>query len=88
MTLEKMQEIVTELQRRGIPATLEYPGYIETRSKHDDAITWADNEETFLGQVMTADYAECIETIESDIVSADVLRIANHIACYSKGESQ
>lgn len=91
MTLETMQAVVEELNRRGVPATFEYPGFIATTSNADvpSPIHWGDACETFTGDVMSADLTQVIETIDSTLPSdsADVERIANHIACHSSATS-
>ncbi len=82
MTLETMEAVVHELVRRGVSATLEYPGFMAIYVR-GTAIHYGDANETLAGDVMSDDLTEVLETMESSIPSScdDIQRIADHIAC-------
>ena len=82
MKLETMNAVVAELNRRGIPATVEYPDHIEVWITGQNVHMYGDaNGETFEGNNM--DDGVCIEVLESTILadSTDVQTIADFIAC-------
>lgn len=90
MTDNTMLAVVEELQRRGVTAEYEYPGYIGVYLKDGFGqqtleIKFGDANETIDGDVFAPndDGYQPIEIIESSIPSdsTDVQRIADHIAC-------
>jgi len=88
MTLETMSVVVAELNKRGIDATLEYPGWIRMTLPNGNSLNGGDVNETFDIDLCDASTCDVIETIGSTIPSdcTDVQRIADHCACtYSEG---
>lgn len=82
MTLETMHTVVEELNRRQIPASVEYPGNIQAKVSDAIALVGGDVNETFDVDICESQDLNHIETIVSAIPSdsADVQQIADQFA--------
>lgn len=84
MTLETMRAVVDELERRGVKCAVEYPGWINIPIPLVNGYTLAcsDQGDTIDIDLMDSE-GSVLDTVESTLPrdSADILRIADHIAC-------
>lgn len=82
MTIENMQTVVDRLKSRGVPADLEYPGFISLHLPTGGTVHFGDMNETWTGDVYEDLMSDPVTFIHSNILSSseDIRPVVSWIA--------